>query len=124
MKKALIKNSPDNTKGCVYQIPCNSCNKCYIGQTGKSLEKRLEQHKNCIRYAQDNSAIFVHVRDNNHTINWTESKKLVLSNDMLERNVIESAFIKESFEKNMNISHGMYKLDPLISKEICKIYRF
>ena len=66
----------------------------------------------------------MHVRDNNHPINWIEARKLVCSNNVMERNIIESSFIKESFDKNINISQGMYKLDPFISKEICKLYGF
>ena len=124
IRNMLIKNSPDETKGCVYSIPCNRCDKFYIGQTGKFLEKRLEQHKKSVRYAQENNAVFCHVRDCNHSINWQESKKIAMSNNVLERNIIESSFIKESFDKNMNISLGMYKLDPYICKEICKLYAF
>ena len=120
----LIKNSPDETKGCVYSIPCNTCDKSYIGQTGKILDKRLEQHKKSVRYAQENNAVFCHVRDCNHSIKWQETKKLAMSNNILERNIIESSFIKESFAKNMNISFGLYKLDPYICKEICKLYDF
>lgn len=123
MKTALIKNSPDITKGCVYRIPCNSCEKFYIGQTGKALEKRIEQHKKSVRYAQDNNAMFAHVRDENHSINWACAKKLVCSNNLLERNIIESSFIKETFNNNLNIGHGMYKLDAFICKEICKLYK-
>lgn len=123
MKNVLIKNSPDNTKGCVYKISCKSCDNFYIGQTGKALEKRIEQHKKCVRYAQGNSGIFVHVSENNHAINWEGAKRIVYSNNALERNIIEYSFIKESYNHNMNISQGMYKLDPLISKEICKLFK-
>ena len=37
VRNTLIKNSPNNTNGEVYQIPCKICNKCYIGQTVKDL---------------------------------------------------------------------------------------
>ena len=124
IKQVLIKNSPDSTKGCVYKVPCKSCNNFYIGQTGKTLEKRIEQHKKCVRYAQMNSGIFVHVSEKNHAINWEGAEKIVFSNNVMERNIIESSFIKETFGHNMNISQGMYKLDPLISKEICKTFKF
>ena len=123
IKNTLIKNSPRESKGCVYKIPCNKCNKFYIGQTSKSLQQRLEQHKKSVRYAQENNAVFCHVRDHNHSINWSETKKLARSNSFVERNIIESSLIKYSYNFNMNISLGLYKLDPFINKEICKLFK-
>lgn len=60
-------------KEYVYQIPCNSCDHFFIGQVGKALEKRLGQHKRCVRNAQVNSGIFVHVVKT--IINWAGGKK-------------------------------------------------
>ena len=31
-------------KGVVYAIPCDQCPRCYVGQTGRSLEQRLGEH--------------------------------------------------------------------------------
>ena len=96
----LIQNSPDENKGCVYSIPCNRCDQFYIGQTGKFLEKRLEQHKQSVRYGQENNAVFCHVRDFNHSINWQETKKIGSSNNILEQNIIESRFINPLMVEN------------------------
>ena len=30
---------------CVYQIPCKTCNMCYIGETGRTFGTRLNEHK-------------------------------------------------------------------------------
>ena len=30
---------------CVYQIPCKTCNMCYIGETGRTFGTRLEEYK-------------------------------------------------------------------------------
>ena len=30
---------------CVYQIPCKTCNMCYIGETGRTFGTRHEEHK-------------------------------------------------------------------------------
>ena len=118
----MIKNAPDTGKGCIYKIPCKMCPSFYIGTTGKQIHVRLQQHKNSIRYAQENSAVFVHVRNFDHPMDWNNTCKLGHSNNIIERNIIESCLIKESFARNMNISTGMFNLDPLISKEICKLY--
>ena len=63
----LVKRCPTDI-ACrigVYIIPCKDCNLMYIGQTGKSLEVRFNQHKD---------AILKHVRGTNHEINWRAAK--------------------------------------------------
>jgi len=30
---------------CMYKIPCVSCEKCYIGETGRKFDTRLKEHK-------------------------------------------------------------------------------
>lgn len=47
--------------------------------------------------------IFVHFSENNHTINWAETKKIAYSHNALERNIIESSFIEESYCNNVNV---------------------
>lgn len=37
------------TEYSIYKIVSGNTDKCYIGSTTKSLEKRLGQHKNCFR---------------------------------------------------------------------------
>ena len=36
-------------KGVVYTIPCDQCPRCYVGQTGRSLEQRLGEHHRALR---------------------------------------------------------------------------
>ena len=47
-----------NTTAGVYKIPCKDCDKAYYGQTGRSLQNRITEHKRSVRYGQNNSAIF------------------------------------------------------------------
>ena len=124
VRTTLIKNSPDTNIGCIYRIPCKTCDKSYIGQTGKELDTRIKQHKYSIKNGQENNALFVHVRDLNHPIDWDNAIPLVLCKNSLDRNIIESSFIKHSKDNNVNNSTGMYKLDPFLIKEICNKYRF
>ena len=35
-------------KGVVYSIPCADCNKCYLGQSGRSLSCRIEEHRRAV----------------------------------------------------------------------------
>ena len=124
---SLIKNSPDfnDNKTCgVYSVPCKVCSKKYIGQTGKSLDERLKQHKYSVRTASNSSALFVHVQEFNHNINWKEAKMLYQSSSLAERLIIESSLIKTC--DVMNLHDGMYKIDNILMKSLwntCKSKR-
>ena len=37
---------PDKDKtGLVYNIPCKNCSQVYVGETGRKLETRLQEHQ-------------------------------------------------------------------------------
>ena len=56
----------------------------------------------------------------NHGIDWDNAKVVLYCNDIVRRNIIESALISNN-QNLLNVSPGMYKLDAFISKEICKL---
>ena len=118
VRSLLIKNSPLKKCGCIYEIPCRDCDKKYIGQTSKALETRVKQHKYCVRVGNMSNALFVHMNNNNHGIDWNNAREIIFCSDFLIRNVIESSIIKSNFENLLNISPGMYKLDDYIIKMI------
>ena len=66
------------------------------------------------------NALFLHMNNFNHPINWEGSEVLLYCNNITKRNIIESAFIKNC-DNLMNISQGIYKLDPFIVKQISKL---
>ena len=111
--RSLIQNSPRYEDGVVYRIPCG-CNKMYIGQTGKTLEKRISQHKYNIARDDPSSAVNIHTKNCNFPINWKDSCKLFSSSNFTERNIIETACISHTKDTNFNSSFGLYKLDPIV----------
>jgi hypothetical protein len=121
IKSNLIKNSPD-TAGCVYSIPCNDCDSVYLGQTGKSLQLRLSQHAYSIRTAQTSNALYLHTSLCDHNINWNGAKSITNCGDFVERNLIESALISQC-PNLLNVSTGMYKLDPFLSYNIAQQFK-
>ena len=57
----------------VYQIPC-SCGKSYIGETRRSLETRMSEHKEaCLKGTLEKSAVAEHAWKDHHTIKWEET---------------------------------------------------
>ena len=84
------KWDPLQTADSVYEIPCKSCSKTYIGETGCIFKTRLSEHqkeaekqsaKNFTRSQRKTSsseifklAITEHVVTNNHIINWDAAR--------------------------------------------------
>ena len=62
--------------GVVYQIPCQ-CGKVYAGETQRRLETRVKEYKDaCSKGRAEKSAITKHAWDQQHTIDWEDTKVL------------------------------------------------
>ena len=55
---------PKQRPGVVYSIPCRTCTKVYIGQTGHTLETQLKEHRRVLVLGEINlSAVAQHAVD-------------------------------------------------------------
>ena len=55
--------------GVVYRIPCGSCEKVYIGQTGRTLDHRLKEHRRALVSGNvQQSAVAEHASNEIHNI--------------------------------------------------------
>ena len=111
--RTIIRNSPKHEEGIVYKIPCG-CNKIYVGQTGKTLGKRISQHKYNVARDDPSSAINIHTKNCNIPISWKNASKLFSSSNFTVRNIIEKACISYTKDSNFNSSPGLYRLDPIV----------
>ena len=59
------------------------------------------------------SALFCHVRDHQHQIDFDQAKILFRSEDYVKRRIVESALI--STTKNMNLSQGHFAFNKVIA---------
>ena len=67
----------NHRKGVVYSIPCAECPRTYIGQTGRSLDHRLREHRQALKNGDlGSSALAEHVFSANHRVN--PSKAMVI----------------------------------------------
>ena len=113
LRSKLISTKPPSNSGSsegegVYVVPC-SCGFCYVGQTGRSFDVRLREHKDCVRLGRTKNAICRHVHDNDHSIKWGESKIVYRSTNLNQRLVIESSLIK--LVNNFNNCQGASLID-------------
>lgn len=81
LPKNKIRDLLPNAKNCrtmfqhsgVYKIPVE-CRAVYIGETSRTLEKRLDEHKRYIRLMQPNkSAVSEHHWEQGHRINFEKT---------------------------------------------------
>ena len=58
-----VKNRVPEEKrtGVVYEVPCHDCNHVYVGETGRTLKKRLAEHKQAVRRFDEKNGIAAHV---------------------------------------------------------------
>ncbi|UYV65663.1 hypothetical protein LAZ67_3005015 [Cordylochernes scorpioides] len=65
-----------NTKDVVYRIPCKSCNVSYIGETGRFLGTRLQEHKSYWKYAKERFAMVEHGLRSGHHPDWENTSTI------------------------------------------------
>ncbi len=66
-----VKPKPDdnNLPGVIYKIPCLDCNRSYIGETGRTLQVRIGEHKrHCRNLDTNKSAVAQHSLEEGHRI--------------------------------------------------------
>ena len=117
------------TSDCVYRIPCGNCNEVYIGETGRHLEERLEEHKTSVRKAakarftrsrsaraaagedKHKSGLADHVAATNHTVSWNDTSVLATHcTNRKGRWIRESICIRADKGHYSNRNEGAYKL--------------
>ena len=119
IKSNLVHNNLSaKAEGGIYKIPCKDCDLVYIGETGRSLDVRLKEHKRSVKNCNTNNANFVHAYDNDHHINWESSKMILKCNNSKKRKILESVCIQNN--NNFNLNLGMFKLDPLMRTLVAK----
>ena len=138
LRQVLVhpKDKVDKQKkaGVVYKIPCNQCEKVYIGETGRQLGTRITEHRKeaekisdrnftrSTRRASTNehhkSAITDHVCQNNHIMNWEASEIVEQESDKLIRSIKESILCVRSNTPTMNRDEGACQLSPIWTQVI------
>jgi len=59
------KHTHDDPSG-IYELKCKTCNKVYIGQSGRAIGIRFKEHMRYIRSNNSTSAYAAHILDNRH----------------------------------------------------------
>jgi hypothetical protein len=90
MKTGLLRDA-QQTKQRVYSIPCD-CGRCYIRETGRPLEVRIEEHKhNLTQGLLEKSKLAQHAYEDGQKLGWNEAKVLQIDSNTTYRKYKESA---------------------------------
>ena len=73
----VCRNLRRELSGAIYSIPCEDCDKSYIGETKHKFASRLKEHQKAVEPKQpQRSALAEHCLRSGHSVSWESSKIL------------------------------------------------
>ena len=86
----------------VYKIPCGQCDRVYIGQTSRTLEQRIKEHKRALKnFDVDASGLTEH--EENHSVDWSKATVIEVQSKCLQRRLLELWHIGKERTKSVRI---------------------
>jgi len=103
-----VKDKTDKMKQCgiVYHVTCANCKEDYIGETGRTLETRMKEHK-----TRSSSALHEHCDNTGHNIKAENTTILTSEEHLMKRKVWEAIAIKQR-RPSLNRDEGL-ELPPV-----------
>ena len=107
LREALVRTKEPQPewkkKGVVYQVPCGDCDSTYIGETGRTLEKRISEHKAAVKRHDEKNGIAVHTWNEQHMVDWQAAKVIRIETNYSRRRTIEALHIhKQQLSSNLD----------------------
>jgi hypothetical protein len=108
LKRVKIKIPELKKKGVVYKVPCRDCGASYmyIGETGRSLQKRITEHKYAVKTNNRKNDIAVHARDMEHRSDWDATEILEMEPHYWKRCILEAIWIQKTPMRAHARMHG------------------
>ena len=106
LTKVKTRLPEEKRKGVVYRIPCGDCDSCYIGETGRTLQKRITEHKYAVKTNDRKNGIAVHAWDLDHRPRWEDAEILEHEQNYWRRRVLEGIWIRRT-DNTCNLDCGM-----------------
>ena len=102
----------------VYMIQCKKCPEgVYFGETGRTLKKRIDEHKGYIQMGDQSSALLQHMINHpGHSFDLQGASLIYRSNDVAKRQLVESALI--ATRDTCNLRPGFYPVCRLSASAI------
>ena len=106
LMKVKKKVSDEKKKGVVYEIPCRDCEHVYVGETKRTLKRRIVEHKQAVKKFDEKNGVAVHANTHDHHINWEEAKVVTVEQSFWRRRVQEAIRIRTQ-DNSMNLDCGL-----------------
>ena len=100
------KTNREQKTGVIYQIDCETCKGTYIGETARTLGKRLDEHKKL-----PSSAVKEHQESTGHNIDWKNVKIVGKEEHWMKRKIKEAITIRR-VKPSLNRDQG-WDLPPI-----------
>ena len=114
-KKSQKKPSPQSEAG-IYSIPCSKCDKCYIGETSRSLKQRLYEHRRDLKLNNHLNSLVGHRNTYDHNFNLQQACIIKNMHDANKRRCLEAALISEC--NTISQRPGFFHLATALNKLI------
>ena len=103
--------------GTIYKITCDNCDRTYIGESDRSLHRRINEHLAINRSSL--TAVAEHNKNNKHTFSWDNVEIVGRENNTLKRKIREAIEIKIlKPEINRDVGYELPKAyEPLWSRD-------
>ena len=103
----LTKKKPRmERRGLVYRITCDECDWSYVGETGRTLRDRVQEHKRAVRNWSRSSEIANHVEETGHRVNWEGATTLTKESSHFQR-VFKEACFSRSHNSGNRVFHQL-----------------
>ena len=114
------KNKIQNEHSIVYRIPCKGCLKPYYGETGRSLDVRLKEHKKDLQF-QRPKTIVKHSHECGFLPDWEMAGSIKEDIDKRTRIALEAAVLE--VKDCMNPKTGRITLSETASKLLLVMHK-
>jgi hypothetical protein len=94
-----------NDPSGIYKLKCSTCNKVYVGQSGRTISIRFKEHVRYIRSNNSTSAYATHILENRHEYGTKENmlKLLKAYRKGTHMDCWEALFIQTLHQQNVLI---------------------
>ena len=92
-------------KGVVYRVSCADCDCVYIGETGRTLEKKLSEHRWAVKRNDLKNGIAVHTWKTQHKVDWEAATVKQVETNYTQWKITEAIHIKKQ-KVTSNLDYG------------------
>ena len=92
-KKGREKQPPSQSKAGIYMVPCADCDQFYVGETARTLKKRIYEHKRALQLDNHLNALVGHRNTHNHNFDLQKANMVKYMHKSNKRRCIEAALI-------------------------------